>query len=86
MMQGIDYQQLQVFKRQYLQYVPAQELRWPENSILRAGAAQKWLFDNIFDTSGITNFFPPERYQLRVLKNLVQLIQESIKDPEEDVR
>ena len=85
-MQATDYQQLQVFRNQYLQYIPTQELRWPESSILRTSSAQKWLFDNIFDTSGITNFFPPEKYQLRVLKNLIQLIQESIKDPEEDVR
>jgi protein-lysine N-methyltransferase EEF2KMT len=85
-MQAAESQQLQVFNRQYLQYVPTEDLRWPDGSILRSIYAQKWLFDNAFDTNGAIKYFPPERYQFRVLKKLVELIQGSIKDPEEDVR
>jgi hypothetical protein len=79
-------QSLETLKRQYFQYVPIQELRLPSLSVVRSIDAQKWLFDNLFNSNGPSKFFPPERYQTRVLKKLVELIEEAMEDPDDDVR
>jgi protein-lysine N-methyltransferase EEF2KMT len=81
-----DTQSLEIFKRQYFQYVPVQELRWPSLRDLRSIEAQRWLFENLFDSNGSSKFFPPERYQIRVLKKLVERVEETLDDPDEDVR
>lgn len=75
---------LQRFKRQYFQLVEAKDLSWPSKDVLRAIESQTWLFHNLFDFNGIT-YMPPKRYGLRVLKHLLQLIQDSIQNPDEDV-
>jgi hypothetical protein len=75
---------LEIFKRQYLQLVDIKDLRWPSRGILRLPTTQAWLFQELF-SQAVAPYLPPERYQLRVLKRLLQAIEESIEDPEEDV-
>ena len=76
--------QLRILQRQYLQLVEPQNLKWPDDATLKAPEVQSWLFKNLFDTANVTSP-PPERYQLRTLKQLVAKLERSITDPEEDV-
>ena len=72
------------FKRQYLQLIEPKDLSWPAHDTLRNIDLQTWLYYNLFDTDSKV-YLPPERYRLRVLKQLLKSIEESITDPEEDV-
>jgi hypothetical protein len=76
--------QLRILQRQYFQLVEPHDLRWPDDAILKAPEVQSWLFKNLFDTANIISP-PPDRYQLRTLKQLVAKLERSITDPEEDV-
>jgi hypothetical protein len=80
-----DISQLRILQRQYFQLVEPQQLRWPDDAILKAPEVQSWLFTNLFDTTNVTSP-PPDHYQLRVLKLLVSKLERSMTDPEEDVR
>jgi hypothetical protein len=75
---------LERFKRQYLQVVSLNGLFWPAKNDLRNIQTQTWLYNNLFNAE-TTTYLPPERYQLRVVKQLLQLIEKSIEDPDEDV-
>lgn len=77
--------QLRILQRQYFQLVEPHQLIWPENRVLRAAEVQSWLFAQMFDADAIKSP-PPDRYQLRVLKLLVSKLEQSIDNPEEDVR
>ncbi|EKG12161.1 Nicotinamide N-methyltransferase putative [Macrophomina phaseolina MS6] len=58
-------------------------MRWPEAEFLKRAEVQAWLFEEMFDRDSI-QYPPPERYQVRVLKQLVSVIENAIDDPEED--
>lgn len=73
--------ELQIFKRQVLQLVDPNELQWPAKDALRSLNVQSRIYQRLFQSEHP----PPERYQLRVLKKLLNLIEESIVDPDEDV-
>ncbi|KAI1821046.1 putative methyltransferase-domain-containing protein [Xylaria intraflava] len=75
--------QLQLFKRQYIQLFEPDFLAWPHQQLLRRSDAQAWLFKHLFDVSRNPRL-PPERYQLRVLRQLIARIEKSIQDPDED--
>ena len=77
---------LELFKAQYLQLIGLNDLAWPAiHQVPLADAnVQSWLFENLFDAERVT-FRPPERYQLRVLKELVSRIENYIQDPDEQV-
>jgi hypothetical protein len=75
---------LERFRRQYFQLVEVKDLLWPSKDVLRPIESQTWLFRNLFDFNSIT-YMPPKRYGLRVLKHLLQLIQDSVQYPDEDV-
>jgi hypothetical protein len=75
---------LQIFKRQYLQLVDIKDLRWPSKQCLKLPKTQGWLFQEVFDQAA-SQYLPPERYQLRVLKQLLEVLEASVEDPEEDV-
>ena len=77
---------LTLFKRQYLQLVDPKELKWPTKPSVSLAAdwVQVWLFDNLFDENRV-RFRPPERYQLRVLKELVSRVEDAIDDADEEV-
>lgn len=77
--------QLRILQRQYFQLVEPSQLHWPSGDILKDATVQAWLFANLFDAGKVLS--PPlERYQLRVLKLLISKLEQSITDPEEDVR
>ncbi|KAH6625695.1 putative methyltransferase-domain-containing protein [Boeremia exigua] len=75
--------QLRILQRQYLQLVDPSQLRWPDAQVLKSAEVQSWIFLHMFDESTVKTP-PPERYQLRVLKLLVSILERSIVDPEED--
>ncbi|KAF2270224.1 hypothetical protein CC78DRAFT_574354 [Lojkania enalia] len=75
---------LSVLRRQYLQLVEPTQLFWPDAHILKAPSIQSWAFRCLFDVNNIP-YLPPDRYRLRVLKLLISKLEESMKDPEEDV-
>jgi hypothetical protein len=72
------------FKNQYLQQLSPQDLSYPPLDVLRRESTQQQLWTSIFCEDAL-NYPPPERYEARVLKELLQRIEESIVDPDEDV-
>ncbi|KAF4301264.1 putative Nicotinamide N-methyltransferase [Botryosphaeria dothidea] len=76
-------QALHIFRAQYFQLSDPAQMRWPEAQLLKRPEAQAWLFEEMFDRDSI-QYPPPERYQVRVLKQLVSVIENAIDDPEED--
>ena len=75
-------QQLDRFCRQYLQL--QLELDYPDDIHLRNDAFQQSLYARLFVENTISHA-PPQRYQLRVLKELTKRIERSIQDWEEEV-
>lgn len=75
-------QELDLFKRQYLQL----ELKpkYPEQKYLKHEEFQQLLYSEIFSEDAV-KWYPPQRYQLRVLKELMKRIEGSITDWEEEV-
>jgi hypothetical protein len=73
--------ELEIFKRQVLQLVDPKDLQWPSKDAMRSLDVQERIYQRLFQSEHP----PPERYQLRVLKKLLNLIEESIVDPDEDV-
>ncbi|KAM0280814.1 hypothetical protein ACHAQH_003844 [Verticillium albo-atrum] len=65
------------FCRQFLQL--ERDLDYPEGPILREECTQKAIYKQLFSPDG-PPFTPSVRYQLRVLKELVQRIEASIED------
>lgn len=74
--------QLDRFCRQYLQLHA--DLSYPHPEYLRTDKFQQHLYRKIFE-DGVLSYPPPLRYQLRVLKELIKRIEESIQDWEEEV-
>ena len=74
--------QLDRFCRQYLQL--QLELDYPHEEQLRNDAFQQSLYARLFQ-EGTISHAPPQRYQLRVLKELTKRIEQSIQDWEEEV-
>ena len=76
---------LKIFRRQYFQMLDLQHIIWPPAECLRKYKVQQWIFSQMFDLDSVS-YPPPERYRLRILKPLLAQIEDSIVDPEEDVR
>lgn len=72
------------FRNQYLQQANVQDLDWPSPELLRLEKNQQDLWKGIFSPDAL-QFPPPERYETRVLKELVKRIESSLVDPDEDV-
>ncbi|KAG0652946.1 Elongation factor methyltransferase 3 [Hyphodiscus hymeniophilus] len=75
-------QQINRFCRQYLQLLLDPD--YPDDVHLRTDAVQQFLYTRLFQENAISHP-PPPRYQLRVLKELVKRIEESIQDWDEEV-
>ena len=75
---------VELLKRQYLQLTRPEELAIPRKELLRLPDIQAQIYNNMFNEANIT-YGPPERYRFRVLKRLVQALEDAIEDPEEDV-
>ena len=69
------------FYRQYMQQI--NELNYPPGTLLVNSDVQDCLYKYFFDASR-NRFLPPPRYQARVLRRLIEDIEKSIKDPDED--
>ncbi|ETS81186.1 hypothetical protein PFICI_06188 [Pestalotiopsis fici W106-1] len=68
------------FCRQYLQL--ENELDFPEPKLLREEHVQSAIFERLF-ADAATSYPPPPRYELRVLKDLMSKIEDSIEDWEQ---
>ena len=75
---------VELFKRQFLQLIDPDQLTLPCQELLRLPDTQAQIYSDIFDASNLI-YVPPERYQFRVLKNLVKALEDAVEDPEEDV-
>lgn len=75
---------LELLKRQYLQQVNPDKIRLPSIDVLRLPKTQEQIFNLLF-ANGALNYPPPDRYQYRVLKRLINAMEQAIDDPEEDV-
>jgi hypothetical protein len=74
--------QFNLFRRQYLQLQT--DIKFPEPQCLRQDAFQQALVREIFSDDAV-EYKPPQRYQIRVLKELIKRVESSIKDWEEEV-
>ena len=75
-------QQLDRFCRQYFQL--QLQLDYPDEAHLRNDAFQQSLYGRLFEDYTMSHA-PPQRFQLRVLKELTKRIEQSIQDWEEEV-
>ncbi|KAI0843259.1 putative methyltransferase-domain-containing protein [Hypoxylon sp. FL0890] len=76
--------QLLLLRRQYMQLFEPDFLAWPPPKFLKGIDVQKWLYRYMFDPSRNPRL-PPEGYQMRVLKRLIDKIEtatetENLKD------
>lgn len=78
-------QQIELFRRQYFQLIDPKHLHFPHTDILRLPQVQQEIYSRFFSEAAIS-FLPPARYRFRVLKALIDVMQEAFQDPEEDVR
>ncbi|MCJ1466534.1 hypothetical protein MMC07_005154 [Pseudocyphellaria aurata] len=74
---------MELLRRQYLQLIDPEQLQLPAKEILRLPEAQAKIFDDFFNDK-FHSFLPPKRYKYRVLKKIVDTVEMSIVDPEED--
>lgn len=70
------------FCRQYLQLLPS--LEYPDEEHLRDDAFQEAIYSRLFEENAL-EYPPPQRYQLKTLKELTKRIENSIHDWEEQV-
>jgi hypothetical protein len=75
-------QELKIFRRQYLQLQV--KITYPAPDSLRQEVFQQTLYDRVF-AEGAVEHHPPERYQLKVLKELMRRIESSITNWDEEV-
>jgi protein-lysine N-methyltransferase EEF2KMT len=69
--------QVKRFCSQYLQL--ERNLDYPDSHLLRQSEVQRTIYRKLFVSNG-TSYPAPERYQLRVLKELVRRIEASIEN------
>ena len=70
------------FFRQYMQQI--NDVTYPPGPLLLNQDVQDCLYRYFFDSSR-NPFLPPARYQSRILKHVIQEIEKSCKDSDEDV-
>lgn len=74
--------QLDRFCRQYLQLLP--NLDYPDEEYLQDETFQEEIYSRLFKEN-VLEYPPPQRYQLKTLKELTRKIEKSIHDWEEQV-
>jgi hypothetical protein len=75
---------IEIFRRQYLQLVPPDRLSLPPAEVIRQPDVQNKIYETMFREDHL-QYPPPTRYQLRVLKRVVEALEKAVDDPEEDV-
>lgn len=76
---------LETFAAQYFQVVEPLNLTFPSGEVLIKPEVQQWVYQNMFNETTVWPV-PPVGYRNRVLKTLLSKIEDSITDPEHDVR
>ena len=76
---------VELLRRQYLQLIQPDELTLPPTAILKTAETQSQIFTTLF-RDGNLRFPPTDRYRSRVLKLLVNTLEQSVSEPDEDVR
>ena len=76
---------VELLKRQYLQLLEPDQLTLPPAVLLRRPEVQADMYETMF-RKGCLPYPPPDRYRLRVLKTIVKRLEESVVEPDEDVR
>ena len=71
------------FCSQYLQLESV--LDYPELTVLREETTQESIYQQLFGSNS-PRYQPPQRYQLRVLKELMRRIENSVEDWDKHVR
>lgn len=78
------FEPIELLRRQYFQLIDPELLTLPSQEYLRLPDVQAQIFRCLFDET-LVSYSPPERYKFRVLKRLVNALEQAIVDPEEDV-
>lgn len=78
-------QQVELLRRQYLQLVDPDRLSLPPDPLLILPEVQAQMFATMFQQAGIVDM-PPDRYRFRVLKKLMNRLDQAFQNPEDDVR
>ena len=76
---------LELFRRQYFQLLPPEQIVFPPDNILKEPAFQVALMGKVFGNESHV-YHPSNRYRLRILKAIIGKIEASFQDPDEDVR
>ena len=76
--------QIEILLRQYLQIQDPENLSIPSWEVLKLPDVQARIYENMFNKDHLPHAIP-SRYTFRVLKRLVNAIEQAIDDPEEDV-
>lgn len=78
-------QQVELLRRQYLQLVDPDRLSLPPDPLLILPEVQAQMFATMFQQASIVDM-PPDRYRFRVLKKLMNRLDQAFQNPEDDVR
>ncbi|MCJ1379142.1 hypothetical protein MMC17_002242 [Xylographa soralifera] len=74
---------LELLKRQFLQQLEPERLTLPSTEQIRLPNVQAYLYETMFREECL-KYLPPDRYEIRVLKKLIQKMEGALIDPEED--
>ncbi|MCJ1388549.1 hypothetical protein MMC18_001396 [Xylographa bjoerkii] len=74
---------LELLRRQYLQLIEPECLALPSLDSIRLPQVQAYLYETMF-REGSLHYSPPDRYKIRVLKKLIEIMESAIIDPDED--
>lgn len=77
-------QQVELLKRQYLQLVDPSRLSLPSDPLLILPEVQAQIYTTLFQKA--SDVTPPDRYRFRVLKRLIDCLEQAVQNPENDVR
>ena len=75
---------IELFRRQFLQLEDLNRLALPPPDLVKKPDMQRYVYNTMF-RDGCLAHAPPSRYKLRVLKKLVEHLEQSVADPDEDV-
>lgn len=78
-------QQVELLRRQYLQLVDPGQLLLPSDPLLILPEVQAQIYTTMFQRASIIDM-PPDRYRFRVLKRLIDRLEQAFQNPEDDVR
>lgn len=77
--------QIDRLRRQFFQLVDPKELAAPPMETLKLSGVQAEIYATMFNEATCSFPSPDKRYKWRVLKKIVNLLEQSVIDPEEDV-